>query len=120
MSVPEVRPHLEQARKQAKDLLAHARSGDPAALARLVRRRDPLQLADAQYTVASELGYASWPELVRALDVDVSPFTVIARDDIDWGRVDRLTLVPFLPDGCARARRRRRPAARPRGCVASG
>jgi 2-polyprenyl-3-methyl-5-hydroxy-6-metoxy-1,4-benzoquinol methylase len=65
----------------------------------LLRRRDPLQLADAQYTVASELGYASWPELVRALDVDVSPFTVIARNDIDWGRVDRLTLVPFLPDG---------------------
>ena len=29
----------------------------------------------------------------------MSPFTVIARSDIDWGRVDRLTLVPFLPDG---------------------
>ena len=64
MSVPVARPHLEQARKQAKDLLAQARSGDPSALARLLRRRDPLQLADAQYTVASELGYASWPELV--------------------------------------------------------
>jgi SAM-dependent methyltransferase len=103
VSVSGSRPNLEQARKQAKDLLGHARSGDPAALARLMRRHDPLQLADAQYAVASELGFTSWPELVRALDVDVARFEAVARDAIDRaidsGRVERLTLVPFLPDG---------------------
>lgn len=55
---------LEQARRRAKDLVRAARTGDPGALARMRPDRAP-RLADAQRAVAAELGFASWPALVR-------------------------------------------------------
>jgi hypothetical protein len=63
------RIHLEQQKKQAKELLKAGRSGDPNALARLTRssshRTQPveLKLADAQLRIARELGLSSWSEL---------------------------------------------------------
>ncbi|MET1001003.1 MAG: class I SAM-dependent methyltransferase [Acidimicrobiia bacterium] len=86
--------NLEQARRQAKELLAAAHAGDPAALAR-VRRP---QLADAQYAVAKELGFASWPQLVAALG-DEPVFAPAHYDDVEWASIERVTIVPFLDDG---------------------
>ena len=45
-------PNLEHLRKQAKDLLHELKQQDPAA-----------QLADAQFALAREYGFASWPKL---------------------------------------------------------
>jgi hypothetical protein len=50
---------LGQARRQAKELLHAAKSGDSAALARFRSDRPPC-LADAQAAVARELGFRSW------------------------------------------------------------
>ena len=56
------RPSLEQLRKQAKEKLAEQRAANPAA-----------KLSDAQYELAREYGFESWPKLVHhveALDPD--------------------------------------------------
>src|SRR5438477_352434 len=64
------RPSLEQLRKQAKNLLRVCRSGDAAALERVRRHKpqvvDP-SLADAQFALAHEYGFESWPRLVHYL-----------------------------------------------------
>lgn len=84
---------VEQARRRAKELLRAARAGDADAIARLPRRHDPIVLADAQFAVARELGFASWPKLVA------STGWVPARyGDVDWLRVRRATFVPFIAD----------------------
>jgi catechol 2,3-dioxygenase-like lactoylglutathione lyase family enzyme len=70
---------LAYLRKQAKQLLRAYRTGDRAAIVRLsavhphlrgtwngVPRPD-VGLAEAQHTLARELGYPSWPRLKRAL-----------------------------------------------------
>ena len=59
-------PSLEQLRKQARDLLAAHRRGDPEASARLRRwfpDLEELRLAHAQLTLAREHGFPSWPRL---------------------------------------------------------
>lgn len=63
------RPSLEQLRKQAKDLLKGIRDRDASALAR-VRSvvpgvPDEPALADAQFILAREYGFESWPALAR-------------------------------------------------------
>ena len=60
------RPDLGQLRRQAKELAAAARSGDPAALDRIraqVPAGTPLTLSAAQLAIAREYGFASWPRL---------------------------------------------------------
>jgi len=82
---------LDHARRRAKELLKAAKAGDAAALARLPVRHEPIVLADAQLAIARELGFPSWPKLVA------SHGWVRARyDDVDWSRVRRATIVPFL------------------------
>jgi ankyrin repeat protein len=89
--------NLEQQHKLAKDLLRAARDGDTAALARIRTVRSdagdasrPLQLADAQLTIAREAGFASWPKLVAELEArDVAAFRDAVRAD-DVPRVERL------------------------------
>ena len=82
---------LDQARRRAKELLKAARAGDADAIARLPRRHEPIVLADAQLAIARELGHPSWPKLVAAAG------WVRARyEDVDWRRVQRVTIVPFL------------------------
>lgn len=76
------RPTSKQQRKIAKDLIRAARDGDPAALARIRTVRPdagalprPLKLADAQFAVAREGGFDSWPALVADLQArDVKAF----------------------------------------------
>jgi len=72
-------PHLDFYRHRAKELLAQAKSGDSAALARFAHhhpefRADaspPLALNQAQLVIARENGFPSWPKLrayVEAMD----------------------------------------------------
>ena len=52
-------PNLEQLKKQAKDLQREVRASD-----------DPsFQLSAAQFAIARRYGFASWPRLVRHLEV---------------------------------------------------
>ena len=64
------RPSLQQLRKQAKELLQQLRSGDPSANDRLRKFKTTFDnpiLADAQFTLAREYGFESWPKLVHHL-----------------------------------------------------
>ena len=76
------RPNLEHERKQAKQLLAQLKAGDPEALARVRKhKRDSsggFQLSDAQFTIAREYGFTSWPRLVGY-------FETLSRHELDTG-----------------------------------
>ena len=81
-------PDLAQQRKRAKDFLKAVRAGDREALARF-RYGHPrytngadevirahAQLSDAQWVIAREYGFTSWPRLkqhIEALDREVEP-----------------------------------------------
>lgn len=64
--------NLEQQRKRAKDLLKAINRQEPEALARVLRhippREQPLKLADAQWVIARECGFSSWPRLKAHID----------------------------------------------------
>jgi ankyrin repeat protein len=75
--------NLEQLRKQAKELVKAARAGDETALRRL-GGREPI-LANAQFALAREHGYRSWPALVAAAEASVDSFVEAATN----GRRDR-------------------------------
>ena len=86
------RPSLEQLRKQAKDLLRAYRAGDPIALARLrgakpgisaTDGQHPAALADAQFALARELGFESWPKLKRHILLTQRPADFY---EPTWGR----------------------------------
>jgi hypothetical protein len=79
-----VRPHLDQLKQQAKDLLRDLRRGDPPAVAELHDHHpespspSDAKLADAQLTLARSYGLASWLRLVLACRVT----DAIQRDDV--------------------------------------
>ena len=61
------RPSLDQLRKQAKELLRQLRNDDPSAITRLRQYKPNVSapiLADAQFVLAREHGFESWPRLV--------------------------------------------------------
>ena len=70
---------LDQARRQARELLRAARSGDVQAMSRFRGDRLP-RLADAQAAVARDLGFGSWPALVRGL----------LQEAVEQGDIERL------------------------------
>lgn len=62
------RPSLAQLRKQAKELVQQLRIGDAAATDRLRKHKPNVsepRLADAQFVLAREHGFESWPKLVH-------------------------------------------------------
>jgi uncharacterized protein len=59
---------LEQLRRQAKELLRSAKSGDERAGARIARVSDNAQLATARLALAREYGFASWAKLKREVE----------------------------------------------------
>jgi ankyrin repeat protein len=61
-------PDLAQLRRQAKELLRAARSGDTDAIARIRAVSEALTLAAAQLALAREYGFASWPRLTDEVD----------------------------------------------------
>src|SRR5690349_13178960 len=81
------RPSLAQLRKQAKELLQQLRSGNPSAAERLRKYKpsvsDPI-LADAQFVIAREHGFESWPRLVHHIEAarrpDIEQHRRIAED----------------------------------------
>jgi len=86
------RPSLEQLRKQAKELLRAHRAGDSAAAGRFIQFASHLAeratsasatLADAQFVIARELGFDSWPRLKRHVDIIRRPADF---DEPVWGR----------------------------------
>ena len=82
------RPSLEQLRKQAKELLRALRAGDPASRSRFAaaHRGDQSQgmrLADAQFVIARELGFASWARLKHHIAALERPSDF---DEPLWGR----------------------------------
>lgn len=56
-------PNLDHLRRQAKDLLRAARSGDQASVEAICSVSDRLSLAAAQLAVARTYGFASWAKL---------------------------------------------------------
>jgi ankyrin repeat protein len=85
LSLPS-RPHLDQLRKQAKDLLAAWGAGDAEALAAL-REHHPektlaageLRLSDAQLVTARRYGFPSWPRLKSEVELASMAFEERAR-----------------------------------------
>lgn len=62
------RLNLDQQRKRAKHLLQRLHNGEaPAQQAQLASHRPP-RLADAQWLIARELGFSSWPKLKAHCD----------------------------------------------------
>ena len=94
------RPDLDQYKKQAKELTKAARAGDADALARLGAHRPPRseaapRLADAQFAIAREHGFESWPKLVREIEArlgDESPRAIwqAAERALEAGDADAL------------------------------
>jgi hypothetical protein len=64
------RPSLEQLQKQAKDLLRQYRLGAAPALERFRATGPPnaTTLADAQFVIAREYGFESWPKLKHHIE----------------------------------------------------
>ena len=102
------RPNLEQYKKQAKDLVKARKSGDPEALRR-IRQYHPrlgklpevefqssrLALADAQFIIAREHGFESWPRFAKhiaSLNRESSPDSMweSARKAVITGDVSAL------------------------------
>jgi len=62
------RADLDHLRRQAKELLRAARSGEPAAATRMARCSDRPSLDAAQLAVARGYGFASWARLKMEID----------------------------------------------------
>jgi hypothetical protein len=99
------RPSLEQYKKQAKELFRAATVGEPAALARM-RRHHPrlhdlapdrpraMTLADAQFVLAREHSYESWPAFAKHIEAlriirSVEDLADPLNTFIEVARVDR-------------------------------
>src|SRR5690348_487025 len=88
------RPSLAQLRKQAKELLQQLRDDDPAATERLHKYKPNVSapiLADAQFVLAREHGFESWPRMVHHIEavqpVDAAPIFLSSQRPyyrIDW------------------------------------
>jgi len=82
------RANLEQLKKQAKDLLHAAQSGNASALERFralpayARELEPAALAlhDAQSAIAREYGFASWKELRQEVEIQSLSFAAAADE----------------------------------------
>jgi hypothetical protein len=77
-----IRPSLEQYKKQAKELLKAYRSADVEAIRRVTRNHPRFEklaepefdiskfaLADAQWVIAREHGFESWPKFAKRIEV---------------------------------------------------
>ena len=67
------RPNLEQYKKQAKEMVKACQAGDVASIERIEKQRTTshggeISLADAQFTIAREHGFESWPKFARHIE----------------------------------------------------
>jgi ankyrin repeat protein len=72
-------PNLDQLRRQAKELLRAAQTGDPDATRRIGSVSDRLTLSAAQLALAREYGFASW----HRLKDEVDPRTLELAEKVD-------------------------------------
>ncbi len=92
------RPNLEHYRKTAKELLKECRAGNPEAMDRLTRHHPRLaresdrdavatrvKLADAQFVIAREHGFESWPKFVKGIEARSGTLQAAAV----WHRAER-------------------------------
>lgn len=78
---------LEQARRQAKERVRAER-----------RTACGAKLTAVQHDLARELGYVSWPALVR----DTERFSSVSDpDSVPWGRINRVSVVCVIEDADA-------------------
>ena len=107
------RPDLDQLRRRAKELCDAVRSGEAAALARFAAHHssagtDAVSLAAAQFVIARELGFASWPALKHAVDDDMaarrqeSAFLAVSIDPNAGRAAEILTADPSIADRSVR------------------
>jgi len=78
-SITHGRINLEQQRKRARELLRRLNNGaepDQLALLQRLNASGPVKLADAQWLIAKELGFSSWPKLKAHVDA----IDIIARN----------------------------------------
>lgn len=78
------RPHLDHLRKQAKDLLSDA-----------LRQHPSWQLADAQFALARDYGFSSWPAMkahVDALTTEDGPLSAMPATGTKAGHADDAAL----------------------------
>lgn len=97
------RPHLEQLRRQARELHRAAAQGDTAALDRLHAVSPRVALSTAQLALAREYGFPSWNRLRsevqhrRESGVGYPDFMTAGADELITGQyADRPTLRPIL------------------------
>ena len=90
-SLPD-RPDLEQQKRQAKELLQSFAAGDAEAQARIraeLPDKAPIALADAQFVLAREYGFANWAALKQHIDSHAeSRATLFDRVHDAFGRHD--------------------------------
>jgi hypothetical protein len=89
-----IRPHLEQYKKQAKELVKAWKAGDPDAVQRIQtnhlrfhKSRDPelrrakVTLADAQWVIGREHGFESWPKFAKHVEALMRERAVASLSD---------------------------------------
>jgi ankyrin repeat protein len=107
------RPDLQQLRRRAKELRDAARAGDPAAVTRIAAqhpaaRPETLSLAAAQFVLAREHGYPSWPALRAVIDAEATSRsweTAFLAASLNTGAVDAAALLAHPPTGAPRSLR---------------
>ncbi len=95
-----LRLNLEYYRKQAKALLKAARAADSAALARLAPRSpkapQALALHDAQFAIAREQGFPSWPRFRAFLHQSALDFQGLVAAFVDAALTERRSAEEIL------------------------
>ncbi len=107
---------LDQARRQAKELLRASRTGDAAASRRLEQAGAVRSLSTAQRAIAVECGFASWPALARAIE----RFSPIDLPQVEWQRIREISVVCFADEDELVLFRHQGRLSLPRGRVAAG
>lgn len=100
MSQLPARPDLDQLRRQARELHQAARDGDAGALLRLGQVPGAVTLSAAQFAVARDYGFASWPRLKAEVErrrAALAGLLTAEADDLIAGQYrDRPRLRPVL------------------------
>jgi ankyrin repeat protein len=91
-------PHLEHLKKQAKALLRDLRENKPEATERfrIANLKGAPKLSDAQYVIARECGFESWPQLkenVDSLAAQTAEAVALVRNVLQDDNVDEFRRV---------------------------
>jgi hypothetical protein len=79
MATLPARPDLDQLRRQSKDLLRAARSGDATAADRMLAVSGRLTLTAARLVIARDHGFASWARLREEVPARIAALPEVVR-----------------------------------------